>query len=254
MTIIRVVDLETTGFTPPEAGVCEIGYIDVVAKSTDLVGRPHDWFVDSASGGDIICNPGHPIPPETSAIHHIVDDDVLSAPKFRDICSGITDDTSVPYLAAHNAKFERQFITDDLAPGRGWICTYKAALRLWPDAPSHSNQTLRYWRRPDGLSRDIANVAHRAYPDAYVTAFLLRDMLNDGATIEQLIQWTEEPALQVKCHIGKWRGTPWREVDDGFLYWVSQRDFDEDILFTVRVEMERREREMIDPPKAEDGQ
>lgn len=238
---IRVVDLETTGLEPPEAGVCEIGYCDVALATTDIAGAPYRWAVYGGHG--MLCNPGCPIPPDVSAIHHIIDEDVAGCDPFLAVASSIVSDPQVPYLAAHNAKFERHFITYDMAPGRGWICTYKAALRLWPDAPSHSNQALRYWRKPTGLDRRIANAAHRAYPDAYVTAFLLRDMLNDGATVEQLAQWSSEPALQVRCHIGKWRGTPWREVDDGFLYWVSQRDFDEDVLFTVRTEIDRRNKE-----------
>jgi len=123
--------------------------------------------------------------------------------------------------------------------GVPFVCTYKAALRLWRDAPAHSNQALRYWRRPAGLDRAEAAVSHRAYPDAYVTAFHLRDMLA-LAPLEDLIRWTDEPALQVRCHIGKWRGHLWSEVDLGFLEWVSVRDFDEDVLFTVHHEIDLR--------------
>lgn len=246
---IRVIDLETPWMTPPEAKVCELGWFDLVSGGADLLGAPIDWTV--TNGGYRLCDPGVPIPPETSAIHHIIDEGVRGLQKFEEACKGVTDDPAVEILAAHSAKFERRFIGHNLAPGRGWICTYKAALRLWPDAPGHSNQALRYWRRPQGLSREIANVAHRALPDAYVTAHLLRDMLNDGAEIARLLEWTDEPALQVRCHIGAWRGRLWREVDDGFLYWVSQRDFDEDVLFTVSHEMSRRNAEMHEPDDEE---
>jgi len=115
--------------------------------------------------------------------------------------------------------------------------------RLWPEAPSHSNQALRYWRRPIGLDRAVAPSGHRAYQDAYVTAFLLRDLLS-LASLEDLIEWSSEPALQVRCHIGKWRGTPWSEVDDGFLHWILGKDFDEDVVFTVKHELDRREKEL----------
>lgn len=242
--IIRVIDLETTGFAPPEAKVCEVGWCDLIPRAADLLGAPVNWI--EADGAGQLCDPGVPIPPETSAIHHIIDDDVRGLRTFEQLWGEINNDDAPDIFAAHSAKFERQFIDDEMTGGRPWICTYKAALRLWPDAPSHSNQALRYWRRPPGLSREIASVAHRAFPDAYVTAHLLCEMLNDGAETAQLIRWTEEPALQVRCHIGKWRGTPWREVDDGFLYWVSQRDFDEDVLFTVQHEMERRNRESVE--------
>jgi len=243
--IIRVYDLETTGFDPETAGVCEVAYCDLISQESDLAGAPIGWSV--LGGKSALCNPGCPIPPETSAIHHIVDKDVEGHADFATVMRGMSEPERegdrILAFAAHNAKFERQWITPDFTKAVPWICTYKAALRLWPESPSHSNQCLRYFRSPVGLDRDVANVAHRAYPDAYVTAFLLRDMLNDGAAIEQLVEWTEQPALQFRCQIGKWRGTPWKDVDWGFLNWVSMRDFDEDVLFTVRHEMQRREKE-----------
>jgi exodeoxyribonuclease X len=246
-SIIRVVDLETTGLSPEEgASICEIGWFDIRMKP-DLLGMKSFSVPDGFSGGNsVLLNPGHPIPPETSAIHHIIDEDVHACPPWRAASSVFAPsdpDVHVLAFAAHSAKFERQWC-EEWADGVPWICTYKCALRLWPDAPAHSNQALRYWRKPEGLDREVASVSHRAFPDAYVTAFLLRDMLQtEGVTLEQLVQWSNEPALQVKCWLGKWRGTPWREVDDGFLEWVSMRDFDEDVLFTVRHEMDRRDEE-----------
>jgi exodeoxyribonuclease X len=241
MTYLRVIDLETTGLEPPEHNVCEVGWTDVVAVTHDLLGAPMEWEIGYGRG--LLVDPGRHIPPETSAVHHLIDEDVAGAPTWLVAASlampHAPGDAAPIAYAAHSARFERQWCTDDLTGGAPWICTYKCALRLWPDAPAHSNQALRYWRRPVGLDRVVASVAHRAFPDAYVTAFHLRDMLA-LAPIEDLIKWSSEPALQVRCHIGKWRGTPWRDVDDGFLEWVAARDFDEDVLFTVRHEMQRR--------------
>lgn len=240
--LIRVVDLETTGFDPSTAGVCEIGWCDLVARRRDLVGGPTDWTVEG--GYWMFVNPGRPITPETSAIHHIIDEDVARASPFGEALADVLSPTepSIAVLAAHSSKFERQWLTDEATGGLPWVCTYKCALRLWPDAPLHSNQGLRYWRRPVGLDRAVANMAHRAYPDAYVTAHHLRDLL-DFAPLEDLIRWSGEPALQVRCQIGKNRGMPWREVDTGFLSWVAVRDFDEDVLFTVNHELDRRRTE-----------
>jgi exodeoxyribonuclease X len=244
MNFIRVIDLETTGFEPPDHGVCEIGWCDVESIEHDLLGAPTAWMVGNGRG--MLVNPGRSIPAETSAVHHIIDEDVAQAPPWLAAASlampTYPNDVVPVAYAAHSAKFERQWCTDDLTGGIPWICTYKCALRLWPDAPQHSNQGLRYWRRPEGLDREIAFHAHRAFPDAYVTAFHLRDMLA-LAPIDDLIKWSSEPALQVICHIGKWRGMPWREVDYGFLEWIAARDFDEDILFTVAQEMKRRDTE-----------
>lgn len=236
--LLRVVDLETTGFAPPPAGtaaVCEVAAVDLI----DFEGR---WELGEIDG--VLCDPGHPIPPETSAIHHIIDADVVGrsafADNFKAMCLPNFPDEDTPRaFVAHNAKFERQFITDEMTGGIDWICTYKCALRLYPDAPAHSNQALRYYINPVGLDRDIANVAHRAGPDAYVTALLLREMLK-LASIEEMIEWSKKPALQVKCHIGSWRGRKWEEVDEGFMSWILTKDFDEDVVFTVRHHLDLR--------------
>lgn len=225
MTRIRVIDIETTGEKPPEAAICEIGWCDVHSADTG-------WTVD-AFPRSVLVNPGCPMPPEVSAIHHLVDEDFSDAPSLEQIAPSIFLAPEVDAFCAHNAKFERQFITDEMTGGRPWICTYKCALRLWKDAPSHSNQALRYYRKPAGLDRELARVAHRAGPDAYVTAFHLRDMLNGGAQIEHLITRSGQPALQVRCQIGKERGKLWSEVDPGFMRWLLDKDFDEDVKFTA---------------------
>lgn len=244
-SIIRCIDVETTGLAPPEAAICEIGFCDILSDRTDLAGSPFGWKVIGGRGTYV--NPGRPIPPEVSAVHHITDEDVAGADPWElaslpVMAQGFRMGFPIVALAAHSAKFERSFVGDDLIGKRPLICTYKCALRLYPDAPSYSNQALRYWRKPSGLDRSVADPAHRAFPDAYVTSFLLRDML-EVTTVDQLVEWSSQPALQVRCHIGKWRGAPWREVDYGFLEWVSSRDFDEDVIFTVKTEMERRRKE-----------
>jgi exodeoxyribonuclease X len=242
---IRVIDIETTGMEPPEAKICEIGWCDVV--STEMqedflegVKRPSGWVVEAPHA--VLINPGIPIPPEVSAIHHIIDEDVFGAPMLDLGTSPVLNDPSVDLFAAHNARFERSFIVDEMTGGKQWICTYKCALRIWKDAPSHSNQALRYSRKPEGLDRSIASVAHRAGPDAYVTAFHLRDMLNGGALIEHLVKRSSQPALLIRCHIGKERWKLWSEVDSGFLRWMLDKDFDEDAMFTARYWLDERAR------------
>jgi exodeoxyribonuclease X len=243
---IRVIDLETTGTEPPPApasGICEIGWCDVV--STEIqedflegVKRPSGWIVEGPSRS-VLVHPGVLIPPEVSAVHHITDEDVIKAAPLAGLeLPWRAPDVDV--LAAHSAKFERQFISDESTGGKPWICTYKCALRLWKEEPHHSNQALRYSRKPAGLDRAIANVAHRAGPDAYVTAFHLRDMLNEGHKIEHLVARSYQPALLITCHIGKERGKKWEDVDSGFLSWMLDKDFDEDALFTARHHLEER--------------
>jgi exodeoxyribonuclease X len=231
-SIIRVIDLETTGNAPPAHGVIEIGWQDVA------LGADGRWEL-MGDGGHQLVNPGRPIPPITMAVHHIRDEAVADAPWWHDVARRVLD----PYprrvaLAAHRADFEQQFCTPALTHGAEWICTWKCALRLWPDSPAFSNQVLRYWRDPAGIDHDRGLPAHRAFPDAYVTAFHLRDMLNE-ASVAQLLEWSRLPGLLPRVRYGPDRGKDWREIDDdslaGFL-----GDRDADVRFTAETELARR--------------
>jgi exodeoxyribonuclease X len=79
------------------------------------------------------------------------------------------------------------------------ICTFKVARRLWPrEAPAHGNGPLRYWLEDRGeIACDEAKAypPHRAGPDTYVTANILRHMLT-LTTASQMVAWTKEPVLQ----------------------------------------------------------
>lgn len=142
-------------------------------------------------------------------------------------------------FAAHNAEFECKF----LFPSIPIICTYKSALRIWPEAPSHSNSALRYWLQDQGLiepDHALTMPPHRAGPDAYVTAHILKALLVK-ATGREMVAWTKEPRLLPTCPIGKFRGKPWAEVEVGFLDWMlRQTDMDADFKWNANREIQRR--------------
>jgi exodeoxyribonuclease X len=260
LTRIRVLDFESTHSSPAEGGLCEIAYTDVVSGSLDLAGNPCDWEV--VDGKCRRANPGCSIPAETSAIHHIIDQDVEDLPNWKPLLASLIKYSraeEVIAFAAHSMSFESLWLHPDwMGPDPlPLICTYKAALRLWPDAPLHSNMGLRYHRRPIGLDRSKALPAHSAGPDSYVTAFHLRDMLNDGCPVQQLVEWTKSPALMVRCYLGDYRndgkGTLWPEVETSFLTWIlGKGTFPEDTVYTVKHHLEKRrmeedqERERLD--------
>lgn len=242
MDRVRVIDLETTGSRPPAHDVCEVGWQDV------LLGEDGRWALGEERGARYV-NPGRPIPPVTMAVHHIMDDDVVGAPYWREVASDVLrPEGGVIALAAHRASFEQRFCTPALSGGARWICTWKCALRLWPDSPSFSNQVLRYWRMPEGLDRDRGLPVHRALPDAYVTAHHLRDMLN-VTTVEQLLAWSDEPGLLPRVPSGPDRGKSWLELDREALDRFAL-DRDEDVRFSAATELGRRG-EVVEPPPPE---
>lgn len=233
MTIIRVIDLETCGLDA-DATVIEYGYCDYDVETREI-GEPVSelFYADN-------------IPPESRAVHHIRLSDIppQAAPFDPFGCVIMPADTmAISFFAAHNSSFECQFLGD--LEHRRMICTYKAALRMWPDAPGHSNGALRYWLEDQGKISPVYELTfptHRAGPDAYVTAWLLKALFDAGATGRDMVKWTRDPALLPTCPIGDlWRDKKWADVDEGFLKWmVNKAGIEEDYKWNARRELERR--------------
>lgn len=234
MTTIRVIDFETTGFDVDDK-VIELGWCDYDVETKQI----DDPVAELYHVGDI--------PPESRSIHHIGLADIPSDAQPFDAFANVfmpADTMAITFFAAHNSAFECQFLGD--LEHRRMICTYKAALRIWPDAPSHSNGALRYWLEDEGkisLDASKAYPTHRAGPDAYITAHLLKALFEAGATGKDMVAWTNAPALLPRCPIGTpWRGMKWQEVDGGFLKWMANKpDMEPDHRWNAQRELDRRE-------------
>jgi exodeoxyribonuclease X len=173
------------------------------------------------------------------AIHHILDAEVAEAPFWKDAAPPVLrPEGGVAALAAHRAAFEQRYCTPGLSGGADWVCTWKCALRLWPQMESFSNQMLRYQRQPEGLDHQTGLPAHRAMPDAYVTAHHLRDMLNE-ASLAQLLAWSREPGLLPRVPRGPSRGAPWGSLGLADLRALAE-ERDLDVRFSARTELVRR--------------
>lgn len=211
--LIRAVDFETTGI-PSDAdkhAIVEIGTcdLDVFEDGKTFVGSP----------ASVLCNPGRPIPHEAMAVHHITDADVAEA----------TGDLSfigdADFYAAHNADYEAQFWT---AP-KPLICTWKVALRLWPDAVQHKLQFLRY-HLALATHEIFAMPPHRAGPDAYVCALLLERIVQEKrCSIDDMVRWSSGPALLPRCPLFAHRGKKWEDVPTDYLNFIVHKAKDVDL-------------------------
>jgi exodeoxyribonuclease X len=229
----RVIDIETTGLAPP-AEIIEIGRVDVViVGGSILIEQPRSRLYRPLNG----------IPPETMAVHHITEADLpADAPVCTDelMISAVRGNPAPDALVAHNCAFEQQFIPGHITDRVPWICTHKIALRIWPDAPRHSNQVLRYWRRLT-LDAALAMPPHRAGPDAWVTAHLFAEMAQ--VPISEMMEWTLKPKQLPIITFGKHRGSQWPEIPADYLHWMTrQKDMDLDAVHCANEELARRAR------------
>lgn len=230
--LIRCIDFEYTGLSTKteKHALCEVGYTDLILRSADRpeVGQPWSMLV----------NPGRPMSPEAQAVHHISDDMVKDAPPtaaaFIQLMQG-----PPALFAAHQADGDKEFF------GGGevqWLCSWKAACRIVPEAPSHKLQVLRYHL---DLPCDpaLGLPAHRAGPDSYVLAHLLAHMIENGGVVDDMVRWSKGAALLPKLMVGqKYRGWLWKDVPEDYLIWLADKsEFDRDIKANARYHLRRRE-------------
>ena len=134
--ILRVIDFETTGIPTAEIShsVCEYGYVDIIPETKNIYSEKEN-----------IVKPSTPMDIEARSVHHISDELIFNnGIEWNDAYEDLTNstiDTKYIYVA-HNADFEKKFFNPENSI---WIDTYKVALKLYPDAPRHTNSVLKYY-------------------------------------------------------------------------------------------------------------
>lgn len=224
--ILRAIDFECTGLDPAKdaAEVIEIGYVDITGD---------EWIIGTPRS--ILVRPIRPIPAISSAVHHITDADVAGAQPFSVAAVPLLENGSDTVLCAHYAKYEKQFFT---VPAR-WVDTWKVAIHLAPKAPGHKLQELRYFLKLD-VDKKLAEPPHRAAPDAYVCAVLVKRMIA-VLNVEQMIDISSRPAILPFLIFGKHAMKPIEEIDSSYLHWIIDNiDDNEDVVYTARHHLELR--------------
>lgn len=216
--LIRAIDFETTGIPTDDDphAIVEIGWSDLPAHKYDAC----------------LVNPGRTILHEAMAVHHITDEMVKDADGSLHVLG------SPDYFAAHNADYERQFLKTDIP----WICTYKVAMRVWPDLPQHGLQYLRYaLALPVNQKLDMP---HRAGPDAYLCALLLEKITEqpNAPDVETMVRWSNGHALLPRCPLFKHKGKKWADVPTDYLDWIVNKpnDVAADVKANAKLELRKR--------------
>ncbi len=152
-----LIDVETTGFSPKADRIVEIACATV---DGDRVTQRWSTLV----------RPGIPIPARATEVHGITNRMVANAPRLgwalaraRRFCRG-------RIVATHNARFDLSFVGTRLCAEA--LCTLRLSRALFPEAPNHKNQTLRYYLGIDAIAEEPLT-AHRALGDALVSAHIL---------------------------------------------------------------------------------
>jgi len=198
-------DTETTGTRPDKDRIIELAAFDPIENRT---------FVQ-------LINPGIPIPPEATAIHHISDAMVKDAPSFAQVAEAfIAFCPEKSALIAHNNDaFDKPFLHAEfqragvLLPTYQYIDTLKWARKYRPDLPRHTLQSLR---EVYGIP---ANQAHRALDDVIVLYKLFSAMTDDIPT-DKVLQLLAQLQSVNRMPFGKHQGKPLADMPKHYVQWL----------------------------------
>jgi DNA polymerase-3 subunit epsilon len=98
---IAFLDVETTGRNPANDRLVEVAV--VIGRGGEVLAR-QSWLI----------NPGRPIPPESTAVHGIKDEDVAGKPSFVEVADEILAALAGAIPAAYNASFDKGFLLAEL--------------------------------------------------------------------------------------------------------------------------------------------
>jgi len=223
-----ILDTETTGLSLTEDAIVEIAMVRLLQDGT----------IEKQNFNSLV-NPNRPIPPVASAIHHLTDRHVANAPALTDISSEIRRYVGEDIIVAHNAPFDQAFC-QPLGLGNAWLCNLRLSRHLWPRAPTHANQVLRYWLNIDVDTQGMP--PHRALADALVTAHVFKCALqtflegNPGATNTDLLAFASRPIAVEVMPFGKHTGRPLGEIPTDYVKWALDNvtDMDPDLRWSLK--------------------
>lgn len=226
-------DLETTGTSVTQDRIVEISYIKV--------------FPDGREEEDTIrINPGMPIPPASTAVHHITDDDVRDKPTFKEVAAKLRDVFADSDIAGYNSnKFDVPLLIEEF--GRAGL-NFSVALHHFVDVQNifHKMEQRTLIAAYKFYCGKNLEDAHSANADTRATYEVLKSQLDRYSdTLENDVQKLAEfsrigNGIDLSARIvmndknepvfnfGKHKGRPVKEVlltERSFYAWMMQGDF-----------------------------
>jgi DNA polymerase-3 subunit epsilon len=223
-------DCETTGLEADKDQVIEVA---AVRFTFDQILDTYETLID----------PGCLISPESMAIHHITDEMVAGKPKIETILPTLFKFVGKSIIVGHGITLDIAFIVN--AARRHGISTMLASqpyldtlrlARLYGESPTNSLEKLRQHFNIQSEG------AHRAMSDVVVNIEVFKYLAANYKTTEELMERLKRPIPLKTMPLGKHRGRPFAEIPVEYLIWAANKDFDQDLLFSLRSELKKRKK------------
>jgi DNA polymerase-3 subunit epsilon len=223
-------DCETTGLDAHKDRI-----IEVAATCFDF--DQIYWEMES------LIDPQCPISEESMAIHHITQDMVQGKPTIAQFLPALLKKIDKHIIVGHGIRFDieilavaadRHSIPCHLRQNHS-IDTLRMA-RLYGESPVNSLEQLRkHFNIP-------LEGAHRAMSDVIVNMAVFKQLAKRYRTTQQLFEALAKPILLKTMPLGKHKGRLLKDIPLQYLQWVAKKDFDQDLLYSIRSELKRRKK------------
>lgn len=223
-------DCETTGLDPDNDHIIEVAAVRFTFSS----------IIESF---ETLIDPGSPISETSMAIHHISNDMVQGKPKIEDVLPSLLKFIGKSIIVGHGISLDIAFIA--AAAKRNQIQCHLLSqtlidtlrmARLYGESPVNSLAMLRHhFNIPD-------EGAHRAMSDVVVNIEVFKHLATSFKTTEQLLERLKKPIPLKTMPLGKHKGRAFSEIPIEYLLWAGNKDFDQDLLFSIRTEINKRKK------------
>lgn len=227
---ILFLDLETTGLDLDTTHIVEFAALEFAWPLGDEI-------------SDVVLrlvNPGIPIPPEASAIHHLVDAHVANAVMEEELGERLAKRPAPGALCGHNISgydLPLARLRLDWPPEAPVLDTDRLARHTWPDLPSYKMEALAY-RFNLHPTVELASLvarpqtcaglgAHSAGYDCLLCVALLRCILDETGPMElqDLAALSTSPITVKKMRFGKHFGQLVTDLPSSYVAWLMRQSW-----------------------------
>lgn len=228
--IFVCLDCESTGLDSENDRIIEVA---AVTFTFDKILNTYESLI----------NPECEIPESSQKIHNISQEMVKGQPKIIEILPSLVEFLGHYIIIGHGITFDIALLANAAKrhslpfPKKSirFIDTLRLA-RLYGESPINSLEKLRQH------FNIAAEGAHRAMNDVVVNIEVFKHLSKNFKTTEEILTRLEKPIRLKAMPLGKHKGRRFEEIPVEYLQWAASKDFDEDLLYSIRKELSTRKK------------
>lgn len=228
--IFVCLDCETTGLDAKQDRVIEVAA--VCFTMNEVLGE-----------FESLIDPECIIPESSIEFHHITQTMVANKPKIHEVLPELFKLLGRHIIVGHGVGFDIQLLIN-AAERVGMHCTIQnnpfldtlRMARFYGESPVNSLDQLR---RHFNIEYEGT---HRAMSDVIVNMEVFKRLAREFKSTKHIFEALSRPILFKIMPLGKHKGRPLRDIPLDYLLWAAGKDFDQDLIFSLRSEIKRRKR------------